>query len=228
MKNMNKINLKNTTLISFNCVDPIQSVKALLYSSRKIDFADMIIVSNQKPQTIPEGIRHVSTDAVTHRDSCQWTYTGLPYLVDTEYCLFIHDDGFVINPHLWNHDWLQYDYIGAPWKNYGQRNRVGNGGFCFRSKKFLDLVKKISYRGTHCDTELSNDYYDYFVQNGCRYAPVEVAMKFSLESRIPECEYNLDNCFGFHGRGHMDTTSVHDGYYQQFQEKCKLLDTVII
>ena len=43
--------------------------------------------------------------------------------------------------------------------------------------------------------------YDYFVSSGCKYAPVEIAMKFSLESVIPECEMNLDNCFGFHGKG---------------------------
>jgi hypothetical protein len=69
-------------------------------------------------------------------------------------------------------------------------------------------------------------YYDYFIANNCKYAPVEVAMKFSLESRIPECEYNLNNCFGFHGRGNPESVAVHDGFYQQFQEKCKLLDTI--
>lgn len=225
---MTKLQLKNISLISFNCVDPIRSAKALLYSSKHIDFAKMILVSNKKPVQLPSNIEFVETDAKTHKDSCQWTYTGLPYLVDTDYCLFIHDDGFVINPHLWNPEWLQYDYIGAPWKNFGQINRVGNGGFCLRSRKFFELMKRIEYRGTHCDTELTNDYYQYFIQNGCRYAPVEVAMKFSLESRIFECEYDINNCFGFHGRGMPETISVHDGYYQQFQDKCKLLDGVEI
>jgi hypothetical protein len=225
---MTKLDLNNVTLLSFNCVDPVRSVKALLYSSKHINFAKMILVSDAKPNRLPADIEFVQTDATTHAKACAWTYTHLPYLVDTDYCLFIHDDGFVINPHLWNSEWLQYDYIGAPWKNFGQINRVGNGGFCLRSRKFFELMKKIQYRGTHCDTELSNDYYNYFVANGCRYAPVEVAMKFSLESRIPESDYNLDNCFGFHGRGKPETTSVHDGYYQQFQEKCKLLDGVEI
>jgi hypothetical protein len=63
---------------------------------------------------------------------------------------------------------------------------------------------------------------------GCKYAPVELAMRFSLESKIDDCEYNLDNCFGFHGRGHPNNTCVHDGHYQQFQEKCRLLETITL
>lgn len=225
---MNKLELKNVTLLSFNCVNPIQSAKALLYSSRHIEFAEMILVCNEKPDRLPEHIKFVKTDSKTHRDSCVFTYKELPEIVKSDYCLQIHDDGFVINPHLWNPDWLNYDYIGAPWKNLGQINRVGNGGFVLKSNKFIQLTKHISYRGTHDDTELTNDYYHYFKKCGCTYAPVEVAMKFSLESKIPECEYDINNCFGFHGRGNPETVSVHDGYYQQFQDKCKLLDDVEI
>ena len=82
--------------------------------------------------------------------------------------------------------------------------------------------------GKHDDWELTNFYYDYFVNNGCKYAPVEVAMKFSLESKIPECEYNLNNCFGFHGRGDPKNTCDHDGEFQQFQDKQNLLESILI
>jgi len=223
-----KKQLTNITLFSYNCVDPIQSVKALLYSSKEIDFAEMILMSNKKPDNLPDNIKFVHTNNVTHSDASNVAYDVLPDLITTDYFLSIHDDGFVINPHLWDDNFLNYDYIGAPWKNYGQINRVGNGGFVLKSNKFIQLTRYIKHLGKHDDGELTNDYYDYFTSNGCRYAPVEVAMKFSLESKIPECNYNLDNCFGFHGRGNPDTVSVHDGEYQQFQEKCKLLDEVLI
>jgi hypothetical protein len=75
---------------------------------------------------------------------------------------------------------------------------------------------------------LTNNYYDYFTSHGCKYAPVNVAMKFSLESKITECEYNLNNTFGFHGRGNPKDITVHDGFYHQFQEKIKLLESVEI
>lgn len=223
-----KRQLKNITLYSLNCVKPIESVKALLYSSKDIEFGEMILISNQKPDNLPNNIKFVETSIKTHIETSAFVYHTLPDLIKTDYCLGIHDDGFIINPHLWDDAFLQYDYIGAPWKNYGQRNRVGNGGFILKSNKFIQLTKNLRYLGTHEDGELTNAYYDYFVRNGCKYAPVEVAMRFSLESRIPECEYNLDNCFGFHGRGDPKTVTVHDGFYQQFQDKCKLLDTIKI
>lgn len=225
---MSKLNLKNITLLSYNCVNPIQSVKALLYSSKDIDFAEMILVSNQKPENLPSNITFIKTDLKTRLDGSKFTYTELPNIIKTDYYLGIHDDGFVINPHLWTNTFLEYDYIGAPWKWEGRRNRVGNGGFVLKSNKFIQLTKNLKFLNICDDGELTNMYYDYFVENGCKYAPVEIAMKFSLESKIPECDLDLTKCFGFHGRGRPEDTQVHDGYYQQFQDKIKLLETIKI
>lgn len=225
---MSKIDLKNITLYSLNCVNPIQSIKALIYSSKEINFAKLILISNKKPEKISNNIEFVKTDCSSHKESSLFTYKELPNLIDTEYCLGIHDDGFVINPHLWDNNFLNYDYIGAPWKWEGRRNRVGNGGFVLKSKKFVDLTKNLNFLGKCDDGELTNDYYDYFIQNGCKYAPVEVAMKFSLESKIPECELDLNKSFGFHGRGNPEDVQVHDGFYKQFQQKIKLLEEIEI
>jgi len=225
---MNKLNLKNITLYSLNCVNPVNSIKALLYSSKHIDFAELILISNNKPDNLPSNIKFISTNYTTHKESSLFTYTTLPDLIETDYCLGIHDDGFIINPDLWDTNFLNYDYIGAPWKYEGRRNRVGNGGFVLKSKKFVKLTKNLKPLGYCDDGELTNMYYDYFIENGCKYAPVEVAMKFALESKIPECEFNLNNCFGFHGRGNPESVAVHDGFYQQFQDKIKLLETIDI
>ena len=227
---MNKLQLENVSILSYNCVDPIQSVKALLYSSKQIDFAEMILVANELPEKTPKNIKFVETKNKTHEDSSLFAFNDLHKLITTDYCLLIHDDGFVINPHLWTDEFLKYDYIGAPWKNHQwcERNRVGNGGFVLKSNKFIQLTKHIPSTGHHDDWQLTNYYYDYFVANGCKYAPLEVAMKFSLESKIPECEYNLNNCFGFHGRGYPKNVCDHDGEYMQFQDKQKLLETIEI
>jgi hypothetical protein len=225
---MNKLQLKNVTLYSYNCVNPINSIKALLYSSKDIDFAKIILISNTKPEKIPSNIEFVKTEYISHKESSMFTYTTLPNIIDTDYCLGIHDDGFVINPQLWRKEFFDYDYIGAPWKWEGRRNRVGNGGFVLKSNKFVQLTKNLKFLGYCDDGELTNMYYDYFIQNGCKYAPVEIAMKFSLESKIPECDFDLNKSFGFHGKGNPRDTQVHDGFYEQFQEKCKLLDTIEI
>lgn len=223
---MSKLNLKNITLLSYNCVDPIQSVKALLYSSKNIDFAEIILVSHEKPEKLPSDISFIKIEKTTHKEASEFTYKMLHKIIKTDYMLGIHDDGFVINPHLWRNEFLDYDYIGAPWKQEKRINRVGNGGFVLKSNKFIQLTQYLPYANTNEDGELTNLYYDYFTANGCKYAPLLLAAKFSLESRIPECEYNLNNCFGFHGKGDPKNVDVHDGFYHQFQEKCKLLDTI--
>jgi len=224
---MSKLQLKNITILSYNCVNPIQSIKALLYSSKDIDFGEMILVSNEKPDRLPDNIKFIKTKLKSYLDSSKFTYTELPDIIKTDYYLGIHADGFVINPHLWRDEFFQYDYIGAPWKWEGRRNRVGNGGFVLKSNKFIQLTRNLTFMNQCDDGELTNTYYDYFIQNGCKYAPVEVAMKFSLESNIPECELNLNNCFGFHGKGNSEDLHT-DGFYHQFQEKNRLLNTIEI
>jgi len=130
---MSNLQLKNITLLSYNCVNPTQSIKALLYSSKHIDFAKIILISNQKPDNLPNNITFVKTELKTHLEGSKFTYTELPNIIDTEYYIGIHDDGFIINPHLWREEFLEYDYIGAPWKWEGRINRVGNGGFVLKS-----------------------------------------------------------------------------------------------
>ncbi|HRD41873.1 MAG TPA: hypothetical protein PLI52_03825, partial [Prochlorococcaceae cyanobacterium AMR_MDS_5431] len=70
---MSKINLKNITLLSYNCVNPVQSIKALLYSAKDIDFAELILVSNKKPEKLPSDIRFVETKYTTHKESSLFT-----------------------------------------------------------------------------------------------------------------------------------------------------------
>lgn len=216
--------LKNIDLVSVNCVNPEESVKALLYSSKNIEFGKMMLISHYKPEKLPSTIDFIETIKHTHDTINGFSINELPKYLKNEYTLFIHDDGFVINPHLWDDIFLTYDYIGAPWHpSTGLFNRVGNGGFVLKSKKFLELQQMLPPTMLHDDGYVTNYNYDYFVKHGCVYAPVNVAMRFSLESKIPECEYNLNNSFGFHGRG---DANVFAGEGQQFKDKIKLLNTI--
>jgi hypothetical protein len=218
--------LKNIDLISINCVNPEQSVKALLYSSKDIEFGSIKLLAHYKPDNCPDHIEFHNIGNQTHDSINSFMVFELVKYVNNDYCITIHDDGFIINPHLWDDEWFEYDYIGAPWPleaTWCPNNRVGNGGFVLKSKKFLDLALNLPINNQHDDIYVTNTHYDYFISNGCKYAPVDVAMNFSLESKIPECEYNLDNCFGFHGKG---DAWIFQGEGQQFKDKIKLLKTI--
>lgn len=220
-----KIDLPNVTISCVNCVEPHLGVKALRYSMQKINFYEAILFSDTKPTNLTPDIKFVKIKKLDHDYSSLFTLKGLFYAVKTDYSLSIHDDGFIINPHLWDPDFLNYDYIGAPWPDI-YTHRVGNGGFCLKSKKLIELCQQIPWHpGDHDDNLVCLRYRDFLEKNGCKFAPLEVAYKFSLESKIPECKYDLNNCFGFHGKGIVE--SVFQGEGQQFKDKIKLLDTIV-
>lgn len=139
--------------------------------------------------------------------------------VDKDYCLMVQDHAFIINPEAWSNEFYEYDYIGAPWPYkensyitpFGENIRVGNGGFSLRSKKLLQvpLKRKIPF---DCAT---GDFYKHFnannfaedgnicvhnrhmfIEEGCKFPPVEVAARFSYETPVPENRGLIP--FGFH------------------------------
>lgn len=208
--------LLNVDLVSINCVNPEQSIKALLHSSKDIKFASIKILSHYKPTNLVEGIEFIEIPKQTHQTMNWFDLNEFPNYVQSEFVLNIHDDGFIINPHLWTDEFYEYDYIGAPWPalDWCKKNRVGNGGFNWRSKKFINLQQSIPKTQDHNDVVLTNTYYEFFKIYGCKYAPIEVAAQFSMEHEIPECKYDLEKCFGFHGK-----------LTEQAKQKIKLLES---
>lgn len=139
-----------------------------------------------------------------------------------EYLMTIHLDGYPINYDLWDDEYLDYDYIGAPWPpNMGwndDKSLVGNGGFSIRSKKLYEETNLIQgYHDFFCrygvneDVFISSYYYlrGHLENKGIKFAPVELAKKFSVEIPISE-DHNLNTSFGFHGKVHLENVKNHD------------------
>lgn len=119
----------------------------------------------------------------------------VPQFVQTSHALIIQYDGFVLDGGLWNPDWLQYDYVGAPWPWHADR-RVGNGGFSLRSSKLMKFL--FNHREefplkTPEDDILCRIYRPALEISGFRWAPESVAREFSFEREKPH------KTFGFHG-----------------------------
>lgn len=220
------IELNNITIVAFSGTTSEQAVKSIKFSTKEIKFHKSIVFSHDKPNNLTNEIHFEHIEKLSHDTYSKFILHDLNKYIDTDFCLITHDDGFIINPHLWTDDFLKYDYIGAPWRSHYPHARVGNGGFSLRSKKFLQLCEHIPWNGMHEDALCCIFYKNFFIANDCKYAPIDVAMRFSLESKIPECEdYNLEKSFGFHGKGLVYDVFEDGG--QQFQDKIKLLDKII-
>jgi hypothetical protein len=128
--------------------------------------------------------------------------------IESDFALVVQHDGYVTRSHAWDPAFLQYDYIGAPWKEgahftpEGTPVRIGNGGFSLRSKKLLNALNELHLPFTDHGTGYFNEdgiicvYYRAKLEAyGIKYAPVSVASKFSREARCPDSERRP---FGFH------------------------------
>jgi len=193
---MNKIKIPNVTLCCIGSEKyKNQQQQALDYSSKNIEFG---------------AVKNIIVNTTNINEWNEAVVFDLGGYIDTDYALLIHPDGFVIHPEMWNEEWLKYDFIGAPFPlpkddfSYrdinGKIQRVGNS-VSLRSKKLLDLPKKInmewkSFHGYYNeDGYISVNMRHIFEENGCKFAPIEVAINFSREMPIPENKGVKTFCF---------------------------------
>ncbi len=213
--------LPNVTLISYDNVDdPSRTLRALHYSSREIKFADVVLVCRIRP----DGVNGTTIQKVHEKGraaATNWHAYGVMNYVQTDFALCIHHDGYVINPQAWRDDWLQYDFIGAPWPASSHPchpgksesvGRVGNDGFCLKSRAFMEAcheMRSLFIAGTkrppdRFGQELGSDTFycqhqrPALEQRGITFAPVEVAADFSWETNIEEIPGDRPGAFGFH------------------------------
>lgn len=215
MPDQDSINLESVTIVSVNGRDPETSALAIRHSCSALRFAENLLITNRE-LSLP-GIRTVNVGGLTSiREYNLFMVKELYRHVRTEFCLVVQPDGFVVTPRLWTDFFLHYDYIGAPWNmvcswealakcgmsaRQGIHVLVGNGGFSLRSKRFLEATASFDYD----DPVLEEDCFVALKKRldlesmGMRYAPVELARQFSLETYIDERSL-LGEHFGFHGK----------------------------
>jgi len=150
---------------------------------------------------IVEGLTDVQQKRISFRDL--WVdnldhsaYQALKTSIDfykalpTEICLFMETDSMII-PKIkdYIYDFLQYDYVGAPWswKSYNplSSDAVGNGGLSLRKRSaMISVLEENPYRGGPEDIFISK-----FVKNK---PSLEEARRFSMETILSY------NSFGIH------------------------------
>lgn len=117
-------------------------------------------------------------------------------ILDESRVMFVHEDGFILRPELWDDEFLDYDYIGAPW----QDGVVGNNGFCMMSKKFMKATRDLPFQNPE-DVRNEDEWFCRIhrekLEKKLQFAPMEMARRFSSE-----CVGHDEPSFGFHGRTH--------------------------
>ena len=211
------MNLHNITLVSAcgneKFLDGI--ISAAQICMKHITFGSVKILTNHIKQV--DNIDMIKISPLNQEQYATFCLYDLPNYIDTDFCLTFQGDGFIINPNLWKEEFLNYDYIGAPWLNES-KNNVGNGGFSLRSQKFLQSAKTLDYNSkiqfqphipagkliTPEDWFACNYKYTEMNDMGVKFADVNLAYKFSVEHPSFRKFYDRNslqtyNSFGFHG-----------------------------
>ena len=197
--------LPQVTLIGVDCVDVERLLHAADICQRSLRFGQVRLLSSiphPHPSVVPIA-------PITSREAySSFLVKRINAYVETPFALVIQYDGFVLNPGAWSDEFLNYDYVGAPWfePEHGG-GLVGNGGFSLRSKRLLELLQRDDSIADPTDLDppdAPEDWYicvmirPYLEARGIRFAPVELAKRFSLEGGEP-FGVTWTNQFGFHG-----------------------------
>ena len=203
--------LKDVTLLAYSSHEVPQTILSLQKCTEGLDFAEIKLLSHEKPDDLPENILYEFAPEINDiNDFNQYMFLELGKHVNTSHVLYVQAHAWILHPELWDNEWLQYDYIGASWNiipntyiaNNGEIARNGNGGFSLRSKHLLDLPKKMGWylreeQGwKNEDGQICCYWRKEMLENGVKYAPVEVATRFAYENTVPE---NIGiTPFGYH------------------------------
>lgn len=159
----------------------------------------------------------------------------MPSVVDTKHNIIVQGDGFAINGNAWTDEFLEYDYIGAPWLWKTSNQQVGNGGFSLRSRKLYDALIDWSpgytvadwpnlsqelfnhsglpeQAGVPEDSLISSVYRPHLETNyNIKFAHVDLAHRFSIEGSESYTSPWFKHSLGFHGAetaGHYGITLI--------------------
>jgi hypothetical protein len=188
------------------------SLTSLASAASQMTFARALLLSPVRPDELESGTARVDWEEIpplTLKGYNQFCLAHLHRFITTSHCLTVQSDSRIVNAGAWDDGWLAFDYIGAPWPpgHTGTPYRVGNSGFCLRSRRLLlatACLPNDSYVWRGQEKPSSRDdvitcvmYREQLEGLGLRFAPVEVAARFAFESSTPESPVLADQ-FGTH------------------------------
>lgn len=205
--------LPQVTLVAIDGTTNTGATEAsLTRASRALTFAQVLFFAPVPPNAAPEALPRSHWIEIPPKSLKQYNQFCLAELhryVQTTHCLTIQSDSYIANAAAWDDAWLEYDYIGAPWPpgHSGTPYRVGNSGFCLRSRQLLEATAVLPnesyvWRGKvkpSCRDDVITCvmFRPQLEGLGLRFAPVDVAARFAFENPTPEAP-TLDGQFGVH------------------------------
>ena len=200
------------------------AVPALIESVSQLPGSRGLLISLERPQTLPDHIMWKQTAPLDYYQYSIFCMYALQTFVETEYCLLVQSDGWVIDGTNFTGKYYEYDYVGAPthlglyedhfypsfsWSKTKNALPVLNGGFSLRSRKLMQACTKhgIVHRAVNQapffneDVQLTGLLRKELEKVGVRFSPLNIAKQFAVEYLAPNVHDDLDlaGLVGHHG-----------------------------
>lgn len=191
-----KLRLPEVTLVTVDTACHELTRMAIEDCVAAVEFGDIVVFSD-KDIAVP-GARWKKIKSLVGRHApLAYRWLEMPKAVRTSHVLIVEWDSWILDPSMWRAEFLDYDYIGAPW-GYTDGLNVGNGGFSLRSKRLLDylVANTDSFPFSLPEDEtICRRYRPALETKGFRWPGERLAFDFSYENVRPEGGRH----FGFHG-----------------------------
>jgi len=214
-----------TSIVGHN--DGALSIPALSRTLQELPGSKGLLISPSKPLKLPDNIKWKRIVPLDYRQYSVFVMFSLQNFIETEYCLIVQDDGWVIDGANWSDNFLNFDYIGAPchaafvgtelsqayqWVNTSNPKPIiiQNGGLSLRSMKLLkapSLYGALYYFSNENalqneDVQLTGIFRPELESFGIKFAPDTLAKHFSVEYLGPifHDDLNFSKLFGVHGQ----------------------------
>ena len=209
---MDRLELPSVTLCAASSVNLAATIAALRSCLDQADFAECLLFTDAADLAADPAIRIVPTPRLnSSQDYSRFILRELADHIRTEHVLIVQWDGFIVDAGQWTADFLEFDYIGAPWPQFGDGHDVGNGGFSLRSRKLLDACRDPSFHDEHPeDIAICRSNRDLLEsKHGICFADRSTAARFAFE-RTPQ----IGATFGFHGIFNLSRVLGPDRFWQ--------------
>jgi hypothetical protein len=223
---MTAMNFDSLTIVAiYGNNDGYDAIPAIRKSLAELPGSHGLLISIKEPAGLPSNIKWQKILPMDYRQYSLFVMFALHNFIDSDYCLIVQHDGWVINGKNWSEEFFKYDYIGAPchaafignelihsyqWVGNSEAVVIQNGGFSLRSKKYLEApshfgalyyFSDVSVLQNE-DVQLTGIFKKILVDNGIKFAPQLIAKNFSLEYAGPNYhdDVSFKNLVGIHGQ----------------------------
>lgn len=206
-----KLKLPDVTLVMVETREHELARMAIEDCLRVADFGEVLIFTD-RPENFPSlgAYFHRVPDWPDKLGWCRSWWFDVPPQIRTRQTLNIQWDSWIWDPQMWRDEFLDYDYVGAPWW-YKDGKNVGNGGFSLKSTRLIRYIQARRERfpidTNLCDDLFCRKYRPVLEEAGFVWAPERVAHDFAFECCRPSL---TSRHFGFHAMFNWGIVLDHD------------------